>query len=52
MKLSNAIALGMILLLAFQMLLFGTQYCAYRDIFGIEEPSAPAPTEDDGQLLA
>jgi hypothetical protein len=42
----------MLLLMLFQLLLFGTQYCAYRDIFGIEEPSAPAPTEDDGQLLA
>ena len=42
----------MLLLMLFQLLLFGTQYCAYRDIFGIEEPSAPAPEDDDSQLLA
>jgi hypothetical protein len=42
----------MLLLMVFQLLLFGTQYCAYRDIFGIDEPSAPAPAGDDSQLLA
>jgi hypothetical protein len=42
----------MILLLAFQMLLFGTQYCAFRDIFGIEDPSEPPLPDDDGQLVA
>ena len=31
----------MILLLAFQMLLFGTQYCAFRDIFGIDAQPKP-----------
>jgi hypothetical protein len=41
----------MILLLAFQMLLFGTQYCAYRDVFGIDA-AAPAEPEDETQLLA
>jgi len=42
----------MILLLAFQMLLFATQYCAFRDIFGIGERSGPPSKEDDGQLVA
>lgn len=42
----------MLLLMLFQLLLFGTQYCAYRDIFGVEEPAAPAAGEDDSQLLA
>lgn len=42
----------MLLLMLFQLLLFGTQYCAYRDIFGVEEPSSPAPADDDSQLLA
>jgi hypothetical protein len=42
----------LILLLAFQMLLFGTQYCAYRDIFGIEDELPPRQEEDDSQLLA
>jgi hypothetical protein len=42
----------MILLLGFQMLLFGTQYCAYRDIFGIDEPTGSPSTGDDSQLVA
>ncbi len=42
----------MILLLAFQMLLFASQYCAFRDIFGIGEHSGPSSKEDDGQLVA
>jgi hypothetical protein len=45
-------AVIMILLLAFQLLLFGTQYCAYRDIFGIEDENKPPAPEDDSQLLA
>jgi len=45
-------ALMMILLLAFQMLLFASQYCAFRDIFGIGERSGPAGEEDDSQLVA
>lgn len=44
--------LVMLLLMLFQLLLFGTQYCAYRDIFGIEEEPEPAAPEDDSQLLA
>lgn len=37
----------MILLLAFQMLLYATQYCAFRDIFGISSPDRTAPVNDD-----
>ena len=46
------LVVGMLLLMLFQLLLFGAQYCAYRDIFGIDEPSAPASADDDSQLLA
>jgi hypothetical protein len=42
----------MILLLAFQMLLFASQYCAFRDIFGIGDRSGPPSKKDDGQLVA
>lgn len=47
-----ALAVMMIVILAFQMVLFGTQYCAYRDIFGMEEQSVDSEPEDDSQLLA
>ena len=48
-----ATGLMMVLLLFFQLLLFGTQYCSFRDIFGIGESAPPpAPTGDDGQLVA
>jgi hypothetical protein len=47
-----AMAVMMILILAFQMVLFGTQYCAYRDIFGMEEQAVANEPEDDSQLLA
>ena len=46
--------LVMVLVLLFQLLLFGTQYCSFRDIFGFAE-SAPPPAVrggDDGQLVA
>jgi hypothetical protein len=50
------ILLGVIMLLAlaFQMLVFGTQYCSYRDIYGIKpDPSdPPGSDQDDTQLLA
>jgi hypothetical protein len=49
-----ATGLVMVLLLLFQLLLFGTQYCAFRDIFGFAA-SAPPPTAadgGDGQLVA
>jgi hypothetical protein len=42
----------MILLLAFQMLLFATEYCAFRDIFGIGERGEPPPPEAEDQLVA
>jgi len=44
----------MLLLLAFQMLLFGTQYVSYREIFGSggETPAPEPPAGDDGQLVA
>ena len=48
--------LGLIMLLAlgFQLLLFGTQYCSYRDIYGISgDNSEPLEADtDDSQLLA
>jgi hypothetical protein len=43
--------LVMILLLAFQLMLFGTQYCAFRDIFGLAGESAPPADTDDSQLV-
>lgn len=45
-------ALVMLLLLLFQLLLFGTQYCAFREIFGIATPQTPPPEQKDGQLVA
>lgn len=46
----------MLTLLGFQLLLFGTQYCSFRDIFGLGEQGGEVPPhvppEDDGQLLA
>jgi hypothetical protein len=46
----------MLTLLGFQLLLFGTQYCSFREIFGLGEKNTLAPSEeppeDDGQLLA
>jgi hypothetical protein len=44
--------LVMILLLAFQLILFATQYCAFRDIFGLESVPAPPAGTDDSQLVA
>jgi len=46
------IGLVMILLLAFQLILFATQYCAFGDIFGLESGSAPPAGADDSQLVA
>jgi hypothetical protein len=46
------LGLVMILLLAFQLILFGTQFCAFRDIFGIEIRQAGPGQSDDGQLVA
>jgi hypothetical protein len=44
--------LVMILLLAFQLMIFGTQFCAFREIFGIETGQAGSEKPDDGQLVA
>jgi hypothetical protein len=41
----------MIVLLLFQLLLFGTQYCAFRDIFGLADEVEP-PVDRESQLLA
>jgi len=51
--LSVSIVLGfiMVLLLLFQLMLFGTQYCAFRDIFGVAEKAAPLP-DNQNQLVA
>ena len=50
----GAIGMGamMVILLLFQLLLFGTQYCSFRDIFAMERPVPDEPPPDDGQLLA
>jgi len=50
--LMSAIAMGliMVLLLLFQLLLFGTQYCAFRDIFGVPD-AATAPPDNETQLV-
>jgi hypothetical protein len=53
--LMTAVVLGliMVLLLLFQLMLFGTQYCAFRDIFGMPaEAAQPADAGGDGQLVA
>jgi len=42
----------MILILAFQLLLFGTQYCSFLDVFGIEDEKSPPAPEDESQLVA
>ncbi|MEE8339370.1 MAG: BPSS1780 family membrane protein [Xanthomonadales bacterium] len=44
--------LVMILLLAFQLILFATQYCAFCDIFDLESQSIPPAGTDDSQLVA
>ena len=36
----------------FQLLLFGTQYLAFRDIFGLEEDSGESDNKPDNQLVA
>lgn len=44
--------LVMMLLLLFQLLLFGTQYCSFREIFDLETEATPEPAQEEGQLLA
>jgi len=53
--LMTTVVLGliMVLLLLFQLMVFGTQYCAFRDIFGLPAEAAPPPEAGgDGQLVA
>ena len=57
-----ATGLVMVLLLLYQLVLFGTQYCSFREIFGFAESVPPATAlqsgddendgDDDGQLVA
>ena len=48
-----AMTVILILLLVFQMMLFGTQFCAYREIFGFDDEGGMPPVADeDSQLLA
>ena len=51
--LASTLVMGliMVLLLLFQLMLFGTQYCAFRDIFGVPAAAGQAPP-DDSQLVA
>ena len=47
--------LGFLLLMIgpmFQLLLFGTQYLAFRDIFGLDEAVAGSATQSEDQLVA
>ena len=45
--------LVMLLLLLFQLLLFGTQYCSFAEIFGLEAgPQNAEPPPSDDQLVA
>jgi len=45
-------ALIMVLVLAFQLMLFGTQYCAFRDIFGVKTTQQEVAPAGDDQLVA
>jgi len=45
-------AVVMLLVLVFQLLLFGTQYCSFRDIFRLEVDSEQTEPPDDSQLVA
>ena len=49
----SALAMGMIMLvlLFYQMVLFGSQYCAFRDLFDLDSSPQPEQSED-GQLVA
>jgi hypothetical protein len=51
--LATAVVMGLVmaLLLLFQLMLFGTQYCAFRDIFGLAAAAAQ-PVDDEDQLVA
>ena len=48
-----SMAISIILALVFQLILYGTQYCAFRDIFGMNQPAQASPEDpDDSQLVA
>ena len=44
--------LVMMVVLLFQLLLFGTQYCSFREIFELEPPEPEEPEHSDDQLVA
>jgi hypothetical protein len=45
--------LVMVVLLLYQMLLFGTQYCSAREIFGFDDQAGPPPGQErDDQFVA
>lgn len=44
--------LVMMLVLLFQLLLFGTQYCSFRDIFELEPSEVDGPEDPGNQLVA
>ena len=44
--------LVMMVVLLFQLLLFGTQYCSFREIFELESPEPEEPEHSDDQLVA
>lgn len=51
----SILVMGLVLLVVmlFQLVLFGTQYCSFRDIFGIQQNVPPAEQpRDDGQFVA
>jgi hypothetical protein len=45
-------ALVLLLVMWFQLVLFGTQYCAFRDLFGMNSDGRPEEPADDSQLVA
>jgi hypothetical protein len=49
-----AVLVLMILVVGYQLMVFATQYMAYRDVFGMERPQQPGdrPAGDDDQLVA
>jgi len=44
--------LMLLVIVTYQLVFLGAQYCAFRDIFGIESGQVPGPAEQDDQLLA
>lgn len=46
------VGLMVLVALAFQLLIFGAQYCSFRDIYGLDAPPAGAGSGADDQLLA